>query len=83
MSSELTPYEILERFREGLGIAADRARQIAVATKDTNFTKIAFQLETMKKRGEQLYASKALSRQDVLNMLDDRTKKAQEGKIIH
>lgn len=87
MSAELTPREILERWREGLGIAADRARQIAAASKDSMWTKIAFQLDGLKKRGEQLYAQKALTRQEVLTMLDDRVTKAKQDEekkgLIH
>lgn len=69
--------ESIERYVEGLKKAADCCRQLGVAQKNREWTKIAFQLEGLLQKGTTIYQNKSISRQDALSMIDNRVKTMQ------
>lgn len=73
--SEMTETETFERFSEGLKKAASRCRELGVVQKDRNWTKTAIQIEQFLAYGTQLYRASALSRREVLGLLDQRVDK--------
>lgn len=76
--AEMEHTESFERFSEGLKKAASRARELGSAQKNRDWNKIAFNLETLIERGKTIYARRALSRDQVLAMLDSKVKKTDE-----
>jgi len=70
----MTPRESWERVEQGLKMASSCARQLALAQKDTSWTKVAFGLETLSSRAQTIYSRRALSRQEALTMVDARAK---------
>lgn len=67
--------EIFERFNEGLKKAASRCRELSKLQKNSDWAKTAFQIDKFLAHGTELYKAKALSRQEVLSMLDRRVDK--------
>lgn len=72
--SEMQDNESIERFVEGLKKAASRARELGIAQKNSSWEKVAVMLDGIRTNGVKLYQSSALSRNDVLSMLDQRQK---------
>lgn len=72
--SEMTDVEAFERFAEGLKKAASRARELGIAQKSKDWGNVATMLDGIRINGEKMYNARALSRQDVLKMLDERQK---------
>jgi hypothetical protein len=72
--SDMTEGEALERFTEGLKKAASKAREIGAATGLLLWNDIARTLDELRENGTKLSQMTALSRFDVLAMLDERQK---------
>lgn len=72
--SEMTDVEAFERFSEGMKRAASRARELGVSQKSNDWGNVANMLDGIRTNGEKMYRARALSRQDVLKMLDERQK---------
>lgn len=72
--------ESIERFKEGLSKAADRARALVKAQGNTTWLQVATGFDQMRTTGMVWYNAKAISRQQALAMLDAReaTKKSAE-----
>ena len=66
--------ESWERFEQGLKIAASCARQLGIAQKNRDWTKVAFAMESLVSKGQTIYSRRALSRSEVLKMTEDRAK---------
>lgn len=66
--------ETMERYFEGLKKAASRARELGRIQKNHQWSNVAAQLDILLKRGKQLYEDKPLSRQEALNIIDQRVK---------
>lgn len=73
--SEMSEKESKERFTEGLKKAASRAREIAKITGSPMWTQIAYTVDEIRRSGGKLMQMSALTRFDVLSMLDHREKK--------
>lgn len=69
---DMTLNESMERFREGIKKAASRSRELGILQKNSNWTKIAFQLEKLLHNGNKLYSGHAISRGEALKILDSR-----------
>lgn len=63
--------ETIERFKESLKKAASHCRSLAKAQQNNSWLQVADQLEVMLARGEQIYRSKAISRQAALSLIDN------------
>lgn len=72
--SDMTEGEALERFTEGLKKAASKAREIAGQSGLLIWNDIAKTIDEMRENGTKLSKMTALSRFDVLAMLDKRAK---------
>lgn len=70
----MSPAESFERFSEGLKKAASLARELGDAQKNRHWNQIAFNLEMLLNRGQTIYGRRALSRDAVLGILDQRQK---------
>lgn len=73
--SDMTEGEALERIREGLKKAASAAREIAASSGFDMWKDIANIVDEMRQNASKLAQQTALSRFDVLKMLDERQKK--------
>lgn len=67
-------YESFERFGEGMKKASSRAREMGVAQKDRNWTKLAFALDGIRQQGEKIFHSLPLTEQEVMKMTEIRAK---------
>lgn len=63
---------MLNRFVDGLKVAAGSAHQLAHAQENTNWLKVRDMLESLIEKGQRLALSKAMPRQEVLKELDIR-----------
>lgn len=75
--SDMEKNESIERYVEGLKCAADCLRQIGAAQKNRQWNKIAFNLDGLLQKGQAMYRSKALGRQEALSMIDNKVKTMQ------
>lgn len=70
--SSFTTSEILERYSDGLRKASSRAREMFTLTNNRMWIDIANSLEGIRKNGETMAISKALTRTQVLDLLDKK-----------
>lgn len=70
--------ETIERFVEGLKIAASRARELGVAQKSKSWISIAESLDGIRIKGYAFHRANALTRQQALRMIDDRVGEKKE-----
>lgn len=68
---DMNEKDSIERFTEGLKKAADRARELGRAQKSKHWMQVANGLDGIRVKGMQMFRAKALSRTDVLKMLDN------------
>ncbi len=68
--SEMNIIESAERVREGLKIAASRARELAAAQGNPSWLQVALNLDELRHNAEKIIQSRSLSRQAVLEMAD-------------
>lgn len=73
--SKFTESETIERFVESLREGASIARKLAKAQQKQKWVQVAHILDAIVHRGRQMIESKALSRPDVLVMLDAERRK--------
>lgn len=69
-STAMEKNESIERFSEGLAKAADRARQLAKLQKNKSWLQVAINLDGLRIKGEQMYRSREISRQEALAIAD-------------
>lgn len=67
---------MLNRFVDGLKVAAGSAHQLAHAQENPNWLKVRDMLETLIEKGQRLALSKSMPRSEVLKELDIRQSKA-------
>jgi hypothetical protein len=70
--------ETIERFVQGLQLAASRARELGVAQKNNAWVQIANSLDGIRTKGVAFHRATALTRQQTLRMIDDRVGKQVE-----
>lgn len=64
--------EMLNRFVDGLKVAAGSAHQLAHAQENPNWLQVRDLLETLIEKGQRLALSKSMPRAEVLRQLDIR-----------
>lgn len=73
--SEINLAQSFEWFEESMKKAVSRAKEIGHLEKKNTWFQIATHLEKLRQNGGTMYRQKALTRQQVINMLDDRVTK--------
>lgn len=76
--SDMTNIESFERFSEGLKKAASRSRELAVAQKDDQWNKVAFMLDSLCSKGNDIFRGRAIPRQEALKMADNIEERLKE-----
>jgi len=69
--NEMTRNESLERWCEGMKMAADRCRELGKQVKNPMWNLIATNLDNLRMKGEAICVSKGLTRGQILASVDD------------
>lgn len=62
--------EVYERWRDGMSMASSRCRELGKLQKDNSWFHVAHHLDEMRDIGSKLIDAHAMSRKEVLGMLD-------------
>jgi hypothetical protein len=69
--NDMTRNESLERFKEGLKIAADRCRELGKQTNSVMWGLIATNLDQLRAKGEKIVLDKGLTQTQILKSVDN------------